>query len=312
MNVTKCSADRKRRGTHLGKAVIVLSLLVAGIQTSSADGALKSQFSRRLRAIVDNSDAIVGIAVKNLVTGEKCFINENEVFPQASSIKIHILAELYHQAEQGKYRLSDVLPLPAAVRVGGSGILNELGESSVSMSIRDYAVLMVVLSDNTATNLLIQQVGMDNVTRFLQSNGAVKTKLQRVMMDVKAAAEGRENIGTPKEVLMILEKMYRGEIVSRKASEEMLKILQKPKEGPIRAGVPGGIEVANKEGDVEGVRCDVGIVYLPKAPYAICVMTKLLLHDPDGSRIITEISRLTYEYFERKANSNQFGRRIPK
>jgi beta-lactamase class A len=312
MNVTKCSVDRKRRGTHLGKAVIVLSLLVAGIQTSSADDALKSQFSQRLRAIVDNSDAIVGIAVKNLVTGEKFFINENEVFPQASSIKIHILAELYHQAEQGKYRLSDVLPLPPAVRVGGSGILNELGESSVSMSIRDYAVLMVVLSDNTATNLLIRQVGMENVNRFLQANGAVKTKLQRVMMDVKAAAEGRENIGTPKEVLMILEKMYRGEIVNKNASEEMLKILQKPKEGPIRAGVPGEIEVANKEGDVEGVSCDVGIVYLPKAPYAICVMTKLLLHDADGPGIITEISRLTYEYFERKANSNQFGRRIPK
>jgi beta-lactamase class A len=171
---------------------------------------------------------------------------------------------------------------------------------------------MIVLSDNTATNLLIRQVGMENVNKFLRSQGAVKTKLQRMMMDMKAATEGRENIGTPKEVLMILEKLYHGEIVNKKASDEMLSILQKPKDGPIRSGTPAEIIVANKEGDVEGVRCDVGIVYLPKAPYAICVMTKLLARESDGPRIIEEISRLTYQYFERKANSNQFGRRIPK
>jgi beta-lactamase class A len=239
--------------------------------------------------------------------------NEDEIFPQASCIKIHILAELYRQAEQGKFRLTDVLPLPVAVRVSGSGVLNELGDSGVSMSLRDYAVLMIVLSDNTATNLLIQQVGMENVNRFLQLQGSVKTKLQRVMMDVKAAAEGRENIGTPKEVLKILEKLYKGELVSKKASEEMLTILKKSKQpdGPIRAGIPGEIDLANKEGDIEGVRCDVGIVFLAKSPYAICVMTKYLLHASDGPRIITDISRMTYEYFERNANFNRYGRRMP-
>jgi beta-lactamase class A len=312
MNSALRTIDWGRRGRVLRTLMLFLAVCLMGRQLQAADDSLKGQFTRKLHAIAENSEAVVGIAIKNLATGEKFFVNENEIFPQASSIKIHILAELYHQAEQGKFRLTDIVPLPAAVRVGGSGILNELGESGVSMSLRDYAVLMVVLSDNTATNLLIKQVGMDNVNKFLQSNGAAKTRLQRQMMDVKAAAEGRENIGTPKEVLMILEKMYRGEIVSKNASEEMIKILQKPKDGPIRAGVPADVEIANKEGDVEGVRCDVGIVYLPKAPYAICVMTKLLAHDSDGPRIITEIARLAYAYFERLANSNQFGRRIPK
>ena len=301
------------RGRSAGRLMLlVLAIFLFGSLAHSGDDPLKGQFVQKLRSIVETSDAVVGLAIKNLATGEKIFINENEVFPQASSIKVYILAELYHQAEQGKFHLSDVLPLPVSVRVTGSGVLNELGESSVSMSIRDYAVLMIVLSDNTATNLLIKQVGMENVNKFLQSHGAVKTKLQRMMMDLKAAAEGRENIGTPKEVLMILEKLYRGEIVSRKASEDMLSILQKPKDGPIRAGVPADINVANKEGDVEGVRCDVGIVHLPKAPYVICVMTKLLVQDSDGPRIIADISRLAYQYFERKANSNQFGRRISK
>jgi beta-lactamase class A len=313
MKLTSTAKSSRGSRAYWGR-LIVMTIVLFGSWAHSADDPLKVQFIQRLEGIAGTSNAVVGIAIKNLVTGEKFLINQNEVFPQASSIKIHILAELYHQADQGKIRLSDVLPLPSSVRVGGSGVLNELGESSVSMSIRDYAVLMIVLSDNTATNLLIKQVGMENVNKFLQAQGAEKTKLQRMMMDVKAAAEGRENIGTPKEVMMILEKMYRGEIVNKKASDEMLSILRKPKseEGPIKAGVPAEIDVAHKGGEIEGVRCDVGIVYLPKAPYVICVMTKLLSHDSDGPRIITEISRQTYDYFERRANSNQFGRRIPK
>jgi beta-lactamase class A len=312
MNSQKMAKGPEGGRTRRVRVLFVLTILIWACLAHAADDLLKGQFAQKLRSIAETSDAVVGIAIKNMATGEKIFINENVVFPQASSIKIHILAELFHQAEQGKVRLSDIVPLPAAVRVGGSGVLNELGESSVSMSIRDYAVLMIVLSDNTATNFLIKQVGMENVNKFLELQGAVKTRLQRMMMDVKAAAEGRENIGTPKEVLMILEKLYRGELVNKKSSEDMLSILQKPKEGPIRAGVPADISIANKEGDIEGVRCDVGIVYLPKAPYVICVMSKLLAKESDGPRIITEISRMTYQYFERKANSNEFGRRIPK
>lgn len=314
MNSQQSTHDPGRSRRAWAFMTIVLAIVLFGSPAHSTDDPLNAKFSQKLRGIVETSDAVVGVAIKNLATGEKFFVNENEVFPQASAIKIHILAEIYHQAEQGKFHLSDVLPLPPDVRVGGDGVLNELSESSVSMTIRDYAVLMIVLSDNTATNLLIKQVGMDNVNKFLQSQGAVKTKLQRVMMDVKAATEGRENIGTPKDVLMILEKLYRGEVVSRKASQDMLSLLQKPKskDGPIKDGLPAEVTVANKEGEIEGVRCDVGIVNLSKTPYIICVMTKLLVHDSDGPRIITDISRLTYQYFERKANSNQFGRRIPK
>jgi beta-lactamase class A len=312
MNAPKTELSGITRRSLRITSAAVLALAFVVMQVRAVEDPLKAQFSQKLKSIVENSDAVVGIAIKNLATGEEFLVNENDVFPQASSIKIHILAELFHQAEEGKLRMTDVVPLPASVRVGGSGILSELSESGVSMSLYDYAVLMVVLSDNTATNLLIGQVGMEQVNKFLQMNGAEKTRLQRKMMDVKAAAEGRENVGTPKEVLAVLEKLHRGELVSKKASEEMVKILKKPKEGPIRAGVPLDVEVANKAGDLDGVRCDVGIVFLPKAPYAICVMTKLLLHDADGQRIITDVSRHAFAYFERKAYSNEFGRRIPR
>jgi beta-lactamase class A len=284
--------------------LISLSLLFA------QEDLFKTKFVDGLKALSAAPDAVVGVAIKDLRNGDEIVINGDEIFPQASAIKIHILAEMYRQSEQGKFRLTDIMTVPPAVRVQGSGILNELGTSSVSMSIRDYAILMIVLSDNTATNLMIERVGMENVNRSLQSIGARNTKLQRVMMDLKAATEGRENISTPRDVMKVLELLYRGELVSKSASGDMLAILRKPKEGPLRAGLPETVDLADKAGDVEGVKCDVGIVYLQDAPYIICVMTKLLQREDDGAKIITDVSRLTYQYFERKTNSNQFGRRI--
>jgi beta-lactamase class A len=300
-----------REGGFHPRWVIALFFFALSLTVATAqDDLFKEKFVSNLKAMASAPDAVVGVAIKDLRSGDEFIINGDEVFPQASAIKIHILAELYRQAEQGKYRLSDVIPVPSSSRVGGSGILNELGSAGVSMSIRDYAILMIVLSDNTATNLLIERVGMENVNRFLQSVGATRTKLQRVMMDLKAATEGRENIGTPREVMNVLEKMYRGELVSKSASAEMLSILRKAKDGPLRAGIPESVDLADKAGDVDGVKCDVGIVLLQDAPYIICVMTKLLQNADEGPKVITGISRLTYQYFERKGNSNQFGRRL--
>ncbi len=304
-----------RRGNQVGAlhpwwgSIMILSLLSLS-SVAAQDDLFKDKFVGSLKALASAPDAVVGVAIKDLRSGEETTINGDEVFPVASAIKIPILAEVYRQAEQGKFRLTDVVSVPSSVRAGGSGILNELGTSSVAMSIRDYAVLMIVLSDNTATNLLIDRVGMDNVNRLLQSVGATSTKLQRVMMDLKSATEGKENIGTPKDLMRVLDKMYRGELVSKGASADMLFILRKPKEGPLRAGLPETVELADKTGTVEGVKCNAGIVFLQDSPYIICVMTKLLQKEEEGPRVITEISRLTYQYFERKANSNQFGRRI--
>lgn len=92
----------------------------------------------------------------------------------------------------------------------------------------------------------------------------------------------------------------------------MLEILKLEKDGALKRGIPPHVVIANKGGDIEGVRVDAGIVYLENNPYIICVMTKMLLNDVDGPNIITAISKETYHYFERKANSNQYGRRIPK
>jgi beta-lactamase class A len=273
---------------------------------------LKDKFIASIHTIVRDADAIVGVAIKDLKSGEQIVINEKEIYPQASSIKIHILTEVYKQAAEGKFTLTDIRQLSPSDKVGGSGILALLGEKSVSMSIRDYCVLMMHESDNTATNLLIGLVGMKNVNESLVKFGAPQTKLQRVMMDYQAAKEGRENISTPVDVMTILEKLHAGTIVNKQSSADMVSIMSLEKSGWIKSGIAPGITVANKAGDVEGVKVDAAIVYLEKNPYIITVMTKMLSDDAAGSAIITSVSRIAFNYFERKANSNQYGRRIPK
>lgn len=292
------------------KKMLLLTVLIQ-LCFSQAD-LLKEKFFTKIQLISSAADAVVGVAIKDLKSGEQFTINENEIFPQASAIKIHILSEAYKQASEGKFRLTDIKQLPSSARVGGSGVLSMLGEKSVSLAIRDYCVLMMNISDNSATNFLIDLVGMKNVNESLNKSGAVDTKLQRVMMDYQAAREGRENISTPKEVMMILEKLYNGSLVNKQSSDDMLTIMKLEKDGWLKSGIPASVAIANKAGDVEGVKVDCGIVYLENNPYIICVMAKMLMNDSNGAKIITEISNETYNYFERKAHSNQYGRRIPK
>ena len=273
---------------------------------------LKEKFVESIHAIVRDADAIVGVAIKELKSGDQILINAKEIYPQASSIKIHILTEVYKQASEGKFKLSDIRPLNASMKVGGSGILALLGEQTVSMSIRDYCILMMHQSDNTATNVLIDLVGMKNVNESLVKNGTPDTKLQRVMMDYQAAKEGRENISTPVDVMVILEKLYAGTIVNKHSCADMVSIMSLDKSGWIKDGVAPGITVANKAGDVEGVKVDAAIVYLENNPYIITVMTKMLNNESAGAAIITAVSRKAFNYFERKAHSNRYGRRIPK
>ena len=145
-------------------------------------------------------DGVLGVAVLDLNSGQQLLVRPDEVFPQASSIKIAVLAELYHQAQQsahgvsGKATLKDRYVVRTADIVPDSSILGGLTPGVSSLTNRDLATIMVAVSDNSATNVLIDRVGMDNVARLTESLGLAHTQLRRKMMDLQAAAQGRENI----------------------------------------------------------------------------------------------------------------------
>ena len=269
---------------------------------------LDAKFQASVREVEAGLDGVLGLALKDLKTGKTFLINEREVFPQASSIKIAILLEAFKQAEDGQLKLDEFIALEESRKVAGSGVLFYLGRPSLSLSIRDIAVLMVVLSDNTATNLLIDRVGMDAVNKRLDGLGLTKTRLRRKMMDLKAAAEGRENVSTPLEMMTLLEKTWKGDILKEPYRKDLLEILAIPKDSPLRSGVPEGVDVAEKPGELEAVRCDSGVVMLPGRPYILCVMTTYLKRDGDGNPAIAGISRLAYEHFSRLERSSEYGR----
>ncbi len=265
---------------------------------------LEARTLARIRAFAESLDGVLGVAVIDLENGWMLGWNADTEFPQASSIKIPIMVEVFAAARAGRLRLDDSLELTAADLVGGSGKLQEqLKKGAVRCTVRELVLLMIRDSDNVATNKLITLLGMDSVNRSLEVMGLTRTRLQRRMMDGTAAARNEENISTPREMARLAEKLYRGQLVDEAASGEMIGIL-KTVTASMRKAIPAGIPVASKPGSVPGVRCETGIVFVPGRPFVLSVMGTFLSDKQDP---VTPVVRIVYEHFEKLARSNRYG-----
>jgi beta-lactamase class A len=276
------------------------SVVSLSAQTPTAD--LKAKFEKRVQDISARVDGVVGYSIVDLTSGERIGRLESATFPTASAIKLAIVYELFKQAEEQKIRLTDMVTLERAQAVGGTGVLVEMG--TPALSIRDYAVLMVMLSDNTATNILIDHLGMARIAARMQALGLNGTKLRRHMMDTAAARRGDENVSTPDELARLLKAMNDG-------MPQAIELLKKPKDNRLRKGLPEGVQSADKSGELEGVRVDAGIVFAKNRPYVLSVMTTFLKDEAEGERAIEEISRAAYEYFSRLGAGGDLGRLLP-
>jgi beta-lactamase class A len=276
-------------------AVAALALALAAQVSPAAE--LKTKFERRVQEITSRLDGVAGYVFVDLTSGERIAHLEKESFPTASTIKLAVVYELFKQAAEARINLDETMALDRSKAVGGSGVLSEMG--TPTLSIRDYAVLMVTLSDNTATNILIDKLGMESITRRLQGLGLGATRLRRHMMDAAAARRGDENVSTPDDIARLLQAM----------PPEAIELLKKPKESRLRKALPSGVAAADKPGELEGVRVDAGIVYTKNRPFVFCVMTTFLKDEGEGERAIEAIARAAYDYFSRLA-AGPLGRRI--
>jgi len=255
-------------------------------------------------------DGVMGVAIVDLTDGHKYLLHANDVYPQASSIKICVLAELYRQAQQGKLKLTDLYTVNAADLVQDSDIMGGLTSGVTQITLRDLATMMVAVSDNSATNVLIDRVGIDNVNAFLNAQGLRDTRLRRKMMDLKAATEGRENVSTPNEMLNLLQALYRGEILNKEMTADFFKVLSTHKDSWIPRNLPDDLKIADKPGALEGVRNDSGVIFVDKRPYVLCVMTTYLHRERDGEEAISNISLAAWRMFDRLARASEYGRVI--
>jgi len=162
----------------------------------------------------------------------------------------------------------------------------------------DIAQFMVAVSDNTAANVLIDRLGMENVNATLRSRGLTKTMLRRKMMDFESAKRGNENVSTPQEMARLLQAIYHGKALNQQLTAEFIKQLSTLKESQIPHDLPEGVQVANKPGSLKGVRTDSGIVFAKGGPFVVSVMTEQARDERGAERAISGIALEAYRYFE--------------
>jgi beta-lactamase class A len=280
-----------------------------GAELPPKEAELWTKLRARVEAVDRGLDGVLGMSVRDLKTGAALDIRADEPFPTASAIKPAILLELFHQGEAGRIDLL-ATTTPAAKRVGGGGVLQELGDR-VTLTWRDLAVLMMAWSDNEATNLLIDAVGLEAVNQRLDSLGLTRTRLRRRMMDLEAARRGNENVSTPGELRRLMEAVGEGAGLSSARAVDLKALAAVRKwESPFRAPLPEGLRVLDKGGELEGVRCAAAVVDLPGRPYSVAVMTSYLRRDDDGSEAVRAISAALHETFDRLARASDLGRVI--
>ncbi|MGH8176182.1 MAG: serine hydrolase [Steroidobacter sp.] len=301
------------RGTLLA-VLLAPAALAAQDNTESIrakQDVLWSHMEESIRAVVQQADAVVGVAILDLTDQRAFYLNADAVYPTASTIKIAVLGELYSQHERAASagaKLGDFYTVNAKDSVGGEGVLGAMTAGVSRITNRDLAALVVSLSDNSATNVLIDRVGMDNVNAWLERLGLKETRLRRHMMDVTAAQEGRENTATPRELVVLLSAVYQGRAFKKATTQDFFKLLSIQKDSYIPRLLPAGLTVANKPGNLDGVRNDAGIVFVAGRPFAIAVMTTFARDDLDAEQTIARIARAAWSYFDRVGKSSPLGR----
>jgi len=269
---------------------------------------LWQKLEAQIQDVDQHLDGAMGLAIEDLATGDHFLLHEDEVFAQASSIKITVLADLYLQAQQGKLKLTELYTVQSSDLVADSDIMNGLTPGVTRLTLRDLATMMVAVSDNSAANVLIDRVGMANVNAMLDSLGLTHTRLRRKMMDLEAAKQGRENISTPREMMTLLDSIYRGKVLNKESTADFFQMLSTNKDSWIPRDLPAELKVANKPGSLEAVRNDSGIVFVEGRPYVICVMTSFLRNERDGEEAISKVSLEAWRMFDRLSRATEYGR----
>lgn len=247
---------------------------------------------KSVQSVVQSFAGEAGVFAMNLRTGEQIAVNADRRFPTASTIKVAVMLEVYHQAAEGALSLDDALPVKESDRVGGSGVLNGMS-ADLSMRVRDLVHLMIVLSDNTATNVLVNRVGTKRIDQRLTSLGFKDTKIFRPTFrdgkpDVHPELEKEFGLGmaTPREMARLMAMIAQGKAVNSEASKAMLATLRRQQDRAMLPRLlPPGLQIGNKTGtdseklpDAAGhrgaIRADAAIVEGRGAHYVIAVFTR--------------------------------------
>ncbi len=251
-----------------------------------------------MAAAVAGEQGIYAAAAVELADGRRWLLNPRPL-RSASLIKLFVMAEAFRRAGRGELDLEERVAVPPEARVGGAGAL-EHAPPGTARTWRELVEVMIVESDNTATNIVIDRLGMASVNALAAALGCRETVLRRKMMDFAAAAAGRENYTSPADVAAILTRIYRGECVAPAADAAMAAILLRQEDRcKLPLLLPAGTAVACKSGELAGAEHDAGIVYGPGGDYVLAVMSDGLADEARGRAVIARLSRTVYDWMHK-------------
>lgn len=267
---------------------------------------------REIYELLASLDGRVGLYIEDLESGELFTVSPDEVHVACSLVKTPMQALFLKDAEEGKFPIHEKISIPPANRVGGTGMICHL-EPEVELSWKDVMKLMIIVSDNSATNAIVDLLGLERINLFFRSIGLAATEMQRKMMDLDAIAAGKNNYTTAADMGKLMKMIAEGTLVSKKISDSVFETMTGQfYTGKLSALLPatpscapqeekwnpklGTVTVANKTGGLPKTEHDTGIFILPGGKkYLIAMLTSQLASEKEGTACIAKVSRVVYE-----------------
>jgi beta-lactamase class A len=259
-----------------------------------------------LNKIIADSGAEVAVAYRTLDGSAEVLIDVDKSFHAASTMKVPVMIELFRQAKAGTLSLDEPLTIRNEFKsiVDGSPYKLSEGDDSdrevyaavgKTLTLRQLCELMITVSSNFATNLLIDRLGVDNVRRTVTALGADGMQVLRGVEDSKAFEKGLNNATTARGLLVLMEKLAKGQAVDAAADAEMIAILKRQKfNNAIPAGIPAGTPVAHKTGSITRIHHDAGVVYGPR-PYVLVLLVRGIQDQKQSAALMAALSNAVWD-----------------
>ena len=291
---------------------ILLSTLILIITIFSCEEKNKySSLEIKVRELLESQNGTFAIAFKNLEDGNEILINEDEIFHAASTMKTPVMIEVYRKKMIGEISLDDSIFVKnefESIVDKSTFQLSEFDDSDKNtydkigryISLRELVFDMISISSNFATNLVIKYIGAENINNTMSDIGAKNINVLRGVEDIKAFEKGLNNTTSARDLLVIYEKLANGKVLNRDLSNEMVEILKNQKyDDIIPKYLPKEIEVAHKDGWINGVRHDSGIVFLENGvSYVLILLSKNLDNELEGADILAKVSLEIYNHIK--------------
>jgi beta-lactamase class A len=288
-------------------------LAFIGIGFVPASSRAGETLESKLTPLIQAHKGKVAVAVKNLDTGESFAFNADVPMGTASLIKFPIMVEAYRQANEKKLDLNKPITLKKEDKVPGSGILTAHFSDGASFPLRDLIHLMIVYSDNTATNMVLEEIGIGSTAETMEKLGYPNTKAHSKVFKRATSVfpERSKEFGlgstTAGEMVGLCEALYRKKLVSPEASEAMFKHMEAcDDKDKFSRFLPPGTKVAFKTGSLDAAKTAAGLIVTPGGPVAICVLTdnnedKRWVTDNAGTRLCADVAKVVFDHFQTKA-----------